>query len=42
LTMPKKRTSTRPTFSSKIKRLEGKRIRGIIKKMRKDSGDSAE
>ena len=42
LTMPKKRTSTRPTFSSKIKKLEGKRIRGIIKKMRKDSGDSAE
>ena len=42
MTMPKKRTSTRPTLSSKIKRLEGKRIRGIIKKMRKDSGDSAE
>ena len=42
LTMPKKRTSTRPTFSSKIKRLEGKRIRGIIKKMRKDSGESIE
>jgi ribosome-associated protein len=42
LTMPKKRTSTGPTFSSKIKRLEGKRIRGIIKKMRKDSGESIE
>ena len=38
LTMPKKRTSTRPTFSSKIKRLDGKRLRGTIKKMRKDSG----
>ncbi len=42
MTMPKKRTSTRPTLSSKIKRLEGKRIRGIIKKMRKDSGESIE
>jgi ribosome-associated protein len=42
MTMPKKRTSTRPTWSSKIKRLEGKRIRGIIKKMRKDSGESIE
>jgi ribosome-associated protein len=42
LTVPKKRTSTRPTFSSKIKRLESKRIRGIIKNMRKRSGDSAE
>jgi ribosome-associated protein len=38
LTMPKKRTSTRPTLSSKIKRLDGKRLRGTIKKMRKDSG----
>jgi ribosome-associated protein len=42
LTIPKKRTSTRPTLSSKIKRLEGKRSRGIIKKMRKDSGESIE
>jgi ribosome-associated protein len=42
LTTQKKRTSTRPTLSSKIRRLEGKRIRGIIKKMRKDSGESAD
>jgi ribosome-associated protein len=42
LTVPNKRTSTRPTFSSKIKRLEGKRIRGIIKKMRKGSGNLAD
>jgi ribosome-associated protein len=42
LTMQKKRTSTRPTLSSKIRRLNGKRIRGIIKKMRKDSGESAD
>jgi ribosome-associated protein len=40
LTMQKKRKSTRPTLSSKIRRLEGKRIKGIIKKMRKDPGDS--
>ena len=42
LTMQKKRKSTQPTLSSKIRRLEGKRIRGTIKKMRKDSGESAE
>jgi ribosome-associated protein len=40
LTIQKKRRSTRPTLSSKIKRLEAKRIRGIIKRMRKDSGES--
>jgi ribosome-associated protein len=38
LTVQKKRRSTRPTLSSKIKRLEGKRSRGNIKKLRKDSG----
>ncbi|MCE5347557.1 MAG: aminoacyl-tRNA hydrolase [Bacteroidales bacterium] len=38
LTIPVKRRSTKPTFSSKIKRLETKRNRGIVKKMRKDSG----
>lgn len=38
LTLPKRRRSTRPTLTSKIKRLEGKRIRGVIKKLRKDSG----
>jgi ribosome-associated protein len=41
LTIQKRRRSTRPTLSSKIKRLEEKRIRGIIKKMRKDSDESA-
>jgi ribosome-associated protein len=40
LTVQKKRHSTRPTLSSKIKRLEGKRVRGNIKKMRRDSGES--
>lgn len=42
LTVQKKRRSTRPTLSSKIKRLETKRSRGIIKKLRKDSGNSPE
>lgn len=42
LTVQKKRRSTRPTLSSKIKRLESKRSRGIIKKLRKDSGSSPE
>jgi ribosome-associated protein len=40
LTLPKKRKSSRPTLSSRIKRLEGKRNRGIIKKLRKDSGET--
>jgi ribosome-associated protein len=39
LTVQKKRRSTRPTLSSKIKRLEGKRVRGNIKRMRRDSGE---
>ena len=39
LTIQKKRRSTRPTLSSKIKRLEGKRSRGKTKKLRKDSGE---
>ena len=42
LTVQKKRRSTRPTLSSKIKRLESKRSRGNIKKLRKDSGSSPE
>lgn len=42
LTIQKKRRSTRPTLSSKIKRLEHKRSRGNIKKLRKDSGESVE
>ena len=40
LTIQKKRRSTKPTLSSKIKRLEGKRVRGNIKRMRRDSGES--
>jgi ribosome-associated protein len=39
LTIQKKRRSTRPTLSSEIKRLESKRSRGKIKKLRKDSGE---
>jgi ribosome-associated protein len=35
LTIQKKRRATRPTLSSKIKRLEKKRSRGDIKKLRK-------
>jgi len=38
LTIPKKRSPTKPTYSSKIKRLDGKRNRGNIKKLRKDPG----
>lgn len=38
LTIPAKRRSTRPTLSSKIKRIEGKRNRGVVKKLRKDTG----
>ena len=40
LTKQKKRRSTIPTLSSKIKRLEGKRSRGNIKKLRKDTGEA--
>lgn len=40
LTKQKKRRSTIPTLASKIKRLEGKRSRGNIKKLRKDSGET--
>jgi ribosome-associated protein len=39
LTIQKKRRLTRPTLSSEIKRLESKRSRGKIKKLRKDSGE---
>ena len=38
LTIQKKRRATRPTLSSKIKRLEKKRSRGDIKKMRRGTG----
>jgi len=40
LTIPIKRRSTRPTFNSRIKRLEGKRFRGFVKKLRRDTGPS--
>jgi len=42
LTVPKYRRATKPTFSSKLKRLEEKKNRGSIKKLRKDSGRSEE
>jgi ribosome-associated protein len=38
LTIQKKRRSTRATLASKLKRLERKKIRGVIKKNRRDSG----
>jgi ribosome-associated protein len=41
LTVPKKRKPTKPTMSSKIKRLDSKRIRGTIKKLRKDTGEDS-
>ncbi|MBK7132560.1 MAG: aminoacyl-tRNA hydrolase [Bacteroidales bacterium] len=42
LTIPKYRRATRPTFSSKLKRLEEKKNRGSIKKLRKDTGSPEE
>jgi len=42
LTVQAKRRSTHPTLSSRIKRLEKKKNRGFIKKLRKDSDGSAE
>ena len=42
LTVPVKRRSTKPTFASKVKRLEEKKNRGNIKKLRKDSGGSTD
>ena len=40
LTVPLKRRSTKPTFTSKLRRLESKRNRGELKKQRKQTGDS--
>jgi ribosome-associated protein len=40
LTEPVKRRSTRPSYSSKMKRLDEKRIRGNVKKMRGKSDHS--
>lgn len=42
LTIPVRRLSTKPTFSSRVKRLEKKKNRGNIKKLRKNSGGSSE
>ncbi len=42
LTEKRKRTSTKPSAASKAKRLERKKKRGNIKKLRKDSGLSEE
>ena len=37
--VPKKRRPTRPTFSSKVKRLEGKRRRASVKALRRKSSE---
>lgn len=42
LTPAKKRTATRPTFTSKLKRLDEKKKRGTIKKMRRETGNQPE
>jgi ribosome-associated protein len=42
LTIPVKRRPTKPTLTSKQKRLDSKRTRGYLKKMRKPTGDSSE
>jgi ribosome-associated protein len=42
LTVPLKRKSTKPTLTSKLKRLDSKRNRGTIKKLRTQKGDSFE
>jgi ribosome-associated protein len=42
LIVPIKRRTTRPTLLSKFKRLDEKKNRGFIKKLRKDSGGSPE
>jgi ribosome-associated protein len=39
LTIPLKRRSTSPTLTSKLKRLDSKRNRGNIKKLRKQTGE---
>ena len=42
LTIPVKRRATQPTVTSRLKRLEEKKNRGFIKKLRKDSGKSSD
>lgn len=39
LTIPASRRATRPTMGSKIERLDNKKKRGSIKKLRKDRGE---
>jgi ribosome-associated protein len=41
LTIPLKRTPTRPTLTSKLKRLESKKNRGNMKKLRKQTGETS-
>ena len=38
LTLAAKRRATRPTLTSKLKRLDEKKNRGLVKKLRKDTG----
>jgi ribosome-associated protein len=40
--LPKRRRPTRPTFSSKLKRLDVKRRRGDVKALRRKSGSDPE
>ncbi len=42
LTVPKKRKSTSPTVTSRLKRLDAKRSRGNLKKLRKPAGESSD
>lgn len=42
LTPPKKRTATNPTLASKIKRLDEKKKRSTVKKLRRETGNHAE
>jgi len=42
LTIPLIRRATRPTLTSKFRRLDEKKNRGFVKKLRKDSGESDE
>lgn len=42
LTIPPKRRATKPTLASKVKRLEGKKIRSQVKVSRKKYGESTE
>ena len=41
LTIPLKRTPTRPSLTSKLTRVESKRNHGIMKKLRKQTGENS-